>query len=263
MLFKRPFFIGCLLVGLLSYFSFFFHIQIRPSDITQYKELTQERLKLRSTGALEQYPTCQIRENIQKDIWTSNLEEGRHFRLISAHSKLFLKQKKDKVEAIEELENLSCFIEEKGAIQTLKALSGAYSYPSHRFVANTVHIEQADRFSIHSDTAELTFQNKTEEGLLEMKGNVRLFSPCIQDKESFSLADKLFVHLDDQTLVLSADTPKRVLFWQEGFSLSAPEIIIQRDPLTKNESIKSKGDAHFTFNLEEQNIIDQLISKYL
>ena len=260
MRFKWTFFIACVLLGVVSYAAFVFHVRIRPSNIALYQELTQKRAKQRSLRALEQYPTCQVRENVQKDVWE---DQVRHIRLISDHSTLFLKQKKDKVEAVEKLENITCFIEEGGATKTLKAYSGSYTYPGHRFLANAVQIEEAGRFSIRSDTAELTFQDKKEAGLLDMSGNVRFFSPCIQNKESFSLADKLSVRLSDQTLVLSAAPPKRVLFWQEGLSLSAPVVLIQRDPVTKSESIHGKGDTHFTFNLEEQNIIDQLIAKYL
>lgn len=89
-----------------------------------------------------------------------------------------------------------------------------------------------------------------------LEGNVRLISSRIQDKESFAIADRLHYDLNNQTLLFSSD--KRVLFWQDGFSLSAPEILIRKD-----QSVMGQGDVHFTFSLEEQNFIDQFFKHYL
>lgn len=126
-----------------------------------------------------------------------------------------------------------------------------------------VFIEQTGQFSLYADNALLTFQNEFEPHLFWLEGNVRLFSPQIQDKESFSVADQIAFYPQERKIILSSLPPKRVLFWQEGFSLSAPEVWIERDPLTGKETIEGKGDVHFAFDSEEKNIIEQLLSKYL
>ena len=111
------------------------------------------------------------------------------------------------------------------------------------------------------DAREIRFDLLKEE--LLVKGNVRFHSTSIQGKESFALADRIIFQSKEETLLLESDPPKRVLFWQEGLTLSAPEIAIKRDLRTKKESIEGKGDVHFAFDLEEKNVIEQLLSKYL
>lgn len=126
-----------------------------------------------------------------------------------------------------------------------------------------VLIEQSNQFSVYADDAFLSFQNETEPDHFLLEGNVRLISSRIQDQESFSIADKIAFSPQDQKLILYSNSPNRVLFWQEGFSLSAPEIHIQRDRSSQQETIEGKGDVHFAFDMEEKNMIEQLISKYL
>ncbi len=115
------------------------------------------------------------------------------------------------------------------------------------------------RFTIHADQLDLLSQ---EEEVL-IKGNIHLFSSKIQNKQSFALADQIRFDPTTRTLLLSAEKPKRVLFWQEGIRLSAPEISIEKDPLTREDKIQGKGDIRLTFNLEEENIIQQFMQKYL
>ncbi len=412
-----------LCIATVGVFTIFFQTRILPSDRVLYQKLVQETASLRSSKSLERHPAFQLREHAQKDIWTMNGTQRTHFQMHSHLSKLSLKQKKDKIEANEDLKHLTCISQ----IGFLKAEEGAYHYPNQDFTANqiecthllgkikagsallksmqhlalnhqvsltasredypccissqsaicereekknlpfleqqkitffndvaiqmlenlhakggsaiykigslilypeipetkchlqyancfidaeeihfnlaketilcqkaqgkiptenknpwlfsaktllwqkenetiecieNVHIEQAEKISILSDSAKITLKNNAL-SQIELNDNIRLFSPSIQNKNSFALADKIFVYPDEQTLVLSAIHPKRVLFWQEGIALSAPEILIQKDPLTKEESIQGKGDIHCTFTSEEQNIINKFISNYL
>jgi hypothetical protein len=62
----------------------------------------------------------------------------------------------------------------------------------------------------------------------------------------------------DHTLILSAEAPRRVLFWQQDATLSAPEIWI-----TQDKTLLGKGDLRCTLNREEEKMLNQLISKYL
>ena len=396
----------------------FIQVVIHPSDRALYQKLAQETSALRSSKSLERHPTFQLREDAQKDFWTVRENERVHFQMRADRSKLSLKQKKDKVEATEELEQMTCMSQ----IGYLTAAQGAYDYPGYNFVASqvecthvlgnlkaekallqsmqllslndgvclttshpfsitsqsalcemtpkktfsfpqqqkitffhrvviqmmedlkaeggsaiykigslvlypempklhchlqradsrvdaqeihfdllkktilcqkakgkipleegtplsfssdtlllqnnwiqlnqNVQIEQAEKFSIYADFAKVTLKDQKPD-FVEMTDNVRLFSPCIQNKDAFALAEKIVLHPKQQVLILTAISPKRVLFWQEGVSLSAPEIHIQKDLVTRQEWIQGKGDIHFTFNSEEQNIIDQFISNYL
>lgn len=89
-----------------------------------------------------------------------------------------------------------------------------------------------------------------------LRGNVRLISSRFQGKESYAMADFLTLDPLAKTLLFKAD--KRVLFWQDGLTLSASEVLIRAD-----ETIVGHGDVHFTFDMEEQNQIDAFFKQYL
>ena len=114
---------------------------------------------------------------------------------------------------------------------------------------------KAERIDAHT----IRFDFLKEELLCE--GEVRLISQ--REKESFAIADHLRIQCPQQILILSADPPHRVLFWQEDLVLSAPEVRIQRNPITQEETIYGKGDVHFTLNTQEQNLLNELLATYL
>jgi|GEM_PF-3287767 len=130
-------------------------------------------------------------------------------------------------------------------------------------LAGDVSLEQPDKFIVQSDKALLTMQEETTPSLCYFTGHVQFFAPHLEDKPSFALADTLVLYPFSQTLVLASTSPKRVLFWQEGFSLSAPEVHLHKNPITHQESVEGKGDVHFSFDSEEKNLIQELLSKYL
>jgi hypothetical protein len=117
-----------------------------------------------------------------------------------------------------------------------------------------VHIEQPGQLHLEADLGVLTL-NEYEPALITLTGNVRLVSSLLA-KESYALADTLTYDPQAKTLLFSAE--KRVLFWQEGLSLSAPQVLIHQD-----QTVEGQGDVHFAFDLEEQNYIDQLFRRYL
>ncbi len=440
MIFRSMTFFSFLLISVISVFVIYFQTKIHPSDQIQYRKITQDSANLRSTKSLERNPTYQVRKNADKDIWKTKGDERMHMQMHSKRSNLSLKQKKDRVFAKEELEEITCLTH----IGLLHAASGLYDYPGHNFEANKVecthelgnikaekgtfqsneksqlltlsqgvnlsaskenhpltifsqdaicevsdlekgqkieffhdvemqmidglcdtkigilHLEntqttpltqirafggyaiynvgslalypetantycrleeldhkidaheihfdlaketifclhskgtlnlekpllfsceellwekgqemislkqnvkinQENKFTIDADLAKMTLENHTPR-LLEIANDVRFFSPSIQNKDTFALADTIFMNLENQTLILTSKAPRRVLFWQDGVNLSAPEIQIHKDPVTNEEVIQGKGDVHFTFSTEEKNIIDQFISKYL
>lgn len=436
MLFGRALFFSFSLIGAVGSLLVFSLVRIQPKDRELYAKLLEDTSSLRNTKALERHPSHQKRDEAQKDLWTFNGSERVHFRMHSHHSKLFVHQKKEKIEALEEMEGITCFSShpnEQHQKAKLLAKTGFYEYPSQNLVANQVEcfhelgyleaekatltkpednkdsllflengvhfkieegenpltiqstqahcslssqkilsfnesqniefidqvaisfgegikafggtaiysqggltlypelskshcsltqnertlyakkmhfdfasqciqceniktsfpmeegisldiashalvwekakqkivlqtqvcIQQKDSFSCFSDRADLFLEEQNQLQKMEITENVRLISNQIQNKDGFAVADSIQFFPEDQTMILSAVPPKRVLFWQEGASLSAPEVRIQKDLLTKEPFVQGKGDVHFTFTLEEQNIIDQFISKYL
>lgn len=147
MLFGRAVFGFSLLIACTAATCFLLHVHVRSSDVARYRKLIQESVEFRSKRALEKHPAYQMREGVQKDIWTVNGTERLHSRLKCGYSELTLSQKKDKFEAVEELQQIHCWIQEAldpvtqmQQMRTLTALEGTYYYPSHRFLANAVHL---------------------------------------------------------------------------------------------------------------------------
>lgn len=393
MIFKKPLLLSVSFVGLLGILVVTHFLTIRAEDRALYKQIAHYTKALNSTQSLERNPATQMRKGARKDIWTSSGGKRTHFQLHSDLSKLLLKQKKDKVEASEELENITCenitgkFIAKQGAfeyqdqhfsandvtcthplgiieakqatlesddrlilnegvqitsedfsirsqkaiceaadknqqieffqqivIQTVRGVeatgdhaiyktSHLLLYPESpdqfctlkhldhvlsakemdfdlqneiihclepegtiqqtlQFSAQTleinkekmtlseqVHLQQQNMFTIDADFCEM------KDHTIEIANNVRFFSHL--EKETFALADLIIYHPKEQTLIFKALAPKRVLVWQEGIQMSAPEIHIQK------QLIQGIGDVRFTFNLEEEGMIDKQISKYL
>lgn len=146
-MFNRPLFAFISLIGVVVFLAYWFHVRITPDIAPVYRKLVQESAELRSRHALERHPALQKREGVQKDIWAVNGSERLHFRLKSRHSELALTQKKDKVEAIEFLQDIDCWVQDEvdraaslQQIRTLTAEEGIYYFPSHKFIAQHVNL---------------------------------------------------------------------------------------------------------------------------
>jgi len=122
-------------------------------------------------------------------------------------------------------------------------------------LTDDVTIEQPGQFTLKSNLGTLTL-NEYEPTLLVLEGEVKLLSTVIQDKISNALADTLTYRPKEKSLLFSS--AKKVLFWQDGLSLSASEVLIRED-----KTVEGHGDVHFSFNFEEQNYIDELFKNYL
>lgn len=289
---------------------YWFFIRIRPEDPQIYQKLVSESAELRTRKALEHEPAFQKRQGVQKDIWTQ--DETRHFQIQSRNSGLVIRQKKDKIEATEYLEEIEGITPNE---LRLTADEGIYSYPSHQFTAqknckvaqlnnqiegtrihldlieeildmenpkghiqagnldftaesliwekdsnllrlvNDVRITQTEDLVLLAQRGTLHLENY-KPTLVVLEGNVRLISLRFQGKESYAMADAATYNPAEKTFLLGAD--RRVLFWQDGLTLSASEVLIRQD-----QTIEGHGNVHFSFDLEEQNRIDEFFKQYL
>ncbi len=95
---------------------------------------------------------------------------------------------------------------------------------------------------------------------LALKGAVRLSSLGTQKPPRCGVADRLNYSLTTRTLILSANPGKKVLFWDEaqGARISANEVHIIEDPLTKEQLIRGIGNVQFAFSSEENVLLQQL-----
>ena len=131
---------------------------------------------------------------------------------------------------------------------------------------NTVKIWQDGLFWLEADRGTVSLDPEGSPSLATLQGGVRMLSTRIDGKESFALADTIVYHPLEKTATLSCEAPNKVLFWQEGLRLSATEIKIaqsgEKGPEPLPASIAGIGDVRFSFNLEEEDSIQNLIGKY-
>lgn len=270
----------CLISFLLA-LAYWFHILIRPEDIAQYHQLVEQSSLLKNRHPLEKEPAHQKRYAVQKDIWTQN--ETQHIQLFSETSELTVSENTNSLEATEILRNIQCHLSDEFYFS---ADEGKYIYPTHQLfyenpkgqmssppvyfsakklvwekkenglhLTDEVEIEEPGQFKLLADKAwiQLDDLNPT---LVTVDGQVRLISTSSKTKPTYALADQLIYNPADKTLLFSAQD--KVLFWQEGLSISADQVFIRED-----QTIEGRGNVHFSFTVEEQNSIDTFLKQYL
>lgn len=94
-------------------------------------------------------------------------------------------------------------------------------------------------------------EDHTVESLF-LQGNVQLQSHRFQGKECLALSDTLTYYPDTGVAILKAISPKEVLVWQNDLRLSAPEVHVKQDPVTREESVEGIGNVHFIVDWEKR-----------
>lgn len=267
-----------LLIGVCSAASYLYHVKVRPETEEQYGVLLRESAELRAKSALENEPAHQSRHRVQKDIWAIKEGQRVHVRLKSAHSELEISQKKEKLEAVERLEELCCWVQDEvdlkenaQQVRMLTADTGTSYFPSYRMGAQNVKIAffRVPGLEIPSSLEGIepflkgSAQTANLMDELSLEGDVRLVSTELQNKKSFAFADRLTYQPETQAIVLSCTEPNRVLFWQEGLSLSSPKLQIKRDPRAGTQQVEGIGDVRCSLSAEEKNFLEELFAKYL
>ncbi len=239
-----------------------------PEDPGAYETLVSSRVGRRPKKKADEPPIQQVRSGIQKDFWTQ-----KHVRLTSAHSVLWIQQRKKKFEITENLESIDCCLQEGSTneLKWLRAKEGSFSYPANHFTAKQAELSlftlpEPDfpatfpTFPPHSSIAANAADWDWPEAL-HLTGEVRLFSTRSENKQTFALADALFYHPSTGTITLHGDAPKKVLLWQDDRRLSSPAIEITRDPKKKTEEIKGIGDVRLSFNAEEEALFKKIFQR--
>jgi hypothetical protein len=230
--------------------AFWNHVHLRIQDLDAYSTFKIEHPGKYAPHVLESHPGIQQRKMIQKDFWMpprgwSQNKDRMHMRATATDSEIMLSKRKRKFEAIEVLHNLECNLDGR----QLVALQGTYCYPSHYIALEQLSYRDG-RMRLDADRGRL------QQAVLHCEGTVRL-----KHDQEYALCDQLVYFPSTRSAILSAEGDKRVLVWsRDSMRLSAPEVRMQFDPEPKIQGI---GDVHFTFDLEEQELIDTLFSKYL
>lgn len=122
-------------------------------------------------------------------------------------------------------------------------------------------IQYAEKdFSVYCDQAVVDYtveQQTLHPSSVVLKGNIRLFTQDLTKAKRCALADRVTYSPGTSTLILSASSGKKVLFWDEGqtMRISAQEVHITRDPESKSDTIKGFGQVKFSFSSEESETL--------
>lgn len=114
---------------------------------------------------------------------------------------------------------------------------------------------QNSDMSLQADSAFLEYSEPLHElASLTFQGCVRIQSLATAKTARYALADRLVYSPDTKTIILSAYTGKKVLFWDEeqGATLSAKEVHLTQNPLTHKTEIKGIGNLKLSLSKDEQ-----------
>lgn len=132
---------------------------------------------------------------------------------------------------------------------------------------NQLSYETKD-FCVFSNSAQLDYVNveqRIKPVSIVLRNDICMFSKDPNKPKQLAVADRMSYSMDTNSIILSAYPGKKVLFWDKAqeLKINAPEVHITIDPLTQERVIEGIGNVHFTFNAEEQILLNQHFSQFL
>jgi len=202
--------------------------------------------------------TLLLQENVQ-------IQES-HFGCLTAQNQVIIEQSKAKdtssiqsiyVEGFSVLSHNHASLTSYGSL-TVDGIKGQIIAKSPS-AAEQVLFEDPDLI-LKTDLAILEYTEPLHElSSLTFQGNIKIYTPSSLKTSRYALADRLVYAPDTKTIILSAYSGKRVLFWDEesGVTLSAKEVHITQNATTHKPDIKGVGNVKLIFSQEEQELLKQ------
>ncbi|MBS0648679.1 MAG: hypothetical protein JSS10_05585 [Verrucomicrobia bacterium] len=100
---------------------------------------------------------------------------------------------------------------------------------------------------------------------VSLKGHIKISSLTTGKLTKFGLADRLSYSPTTRTFILGADPGKKVVFANEedNMRISAQEVHITQDPITKKQTVKGLGNVQLTLSAEEQATLNKFFGNYV
>jgi lipopolysaccharide export system protein LptA len=94
---------------------------------------------------------------------------------------------------------------------------------------------------------------------LSLKGHIKISSRSDDKPARFGIADRLTYSPSTRTFILGADQGKKVVFVnnEENLRISAQEVHITQDPVTKKQSVKGLGNVQLALSAEEEAALNK------
>jgi hypothetical protein len=145
-MFKRAMIFTTFVTILLTFGWLFKLVYLSSADRDRYKTMMRSGRALAKASKGKQ--TCQHRAGVRKDLWLSQQDRTRlHYRIDSKSSVLTLLPIDDKVDIIENLQQIQCWMQDRlyaqgptmmQQMRFFEADTGTYQYSTQKFTANTV-----------------------------------------------------------------------------------------------------------------------------
>ncbi|MDP1608599.1 MAG: hypothetical protein Q8L98_04715 [Chlamydiales bacterium] len=252
MRYKKAVFFSSFLLSASLLSLYFFMIAVKPDDIAEYVELMQNSQNFRSQNSLASQDAVQLRQQVQKDIWTRES----HIQLKSLKSTLSLSKKDRSLYAKETFHEVFGIIEKEDQPTCHFTMDeGYYCFPSEKLIGKNLHLSIEGTCLIQADEAEITDLHEP----FQLQGNIHFSSLPEQEGSIYALADSASYYPKTRILILNGSKEKNVLCYQDAHTFSAPQLHIHEDTKT----IEAKGDVRFSFTVEEKTSFEHIFSKYL
>ena len=231
--------------------AYFLLIPVNQKDRAAYAQLVAESAAIHSKCRVKSQTIRPFRTEVQKDIWSTDESHSRHLCFKADSSQLFIQPSGAILALTEESVGCEGTIVDGVSHYTFKSDKARYEEKTLE-LKGQVSILHPDG-EIEADKAALSPKS------IVLRSRVKIRDRSVGNKESYAVADLVEYSSADQMFFLLGDGMNRVLFWQEGLSMSAPEVRVSRE----TGLVKGIGDVHFSFDLDEENEIAELFAKYL
>lgn len=148
-MFRKTAFLGLFVFVILCIGCYALFLRMRPSDLATYRADQARRQQITTSQSKPFSSTTQNRLGVRKEIWFTQEDHTRlTYRIESRSSLLTLLPNQDKIDVIENLEDLKCWMQERllynttdgkqQQVRLIEAAKGSYRYTSQQFIANSV-----------------------------------------------------------------------------------------------------------------------------
>ncbi len=200
------------------------------------------------------------------------LEEKDSFEMTGEEIELIKRVKDSSIHKIITRGNTNIiFFDKNNDIQSELSCSGNIELDNEKKIVNAFTskkknnddiIFQDNIVTITSKKATLSYTTDNTIKTIDLEDSVKFIYKKDANTLGYGIADKILYSPESKIIKLSCLEDKKVLFWQddESIHLSANAIVIDQK---EKESIKGIGDVRFTFNVDEENILNEIFSEYL
>jgi len=122
---------------------FIFFTSVNDNDYKNYEKTINKKNKLEASSNIIE-KTYQKRVDVEKNIWIPKKNDRTVIKMTSPFSELYLGNRKNKIELIEKLKDIKCYVQENtndnSQVKLFTSEEGIYFFPKHQFSSDKIKI---------------------------------------------------------------------------------------------------------------------------